>query len=642
MSASIAAHAAASSDAPSGQSEAISLLTRIGLLATFLIVWIVQHAYHGIIHDSQLYTMPAVARLHPGLLSNDVMLRFGSQDNYTLFSPLYAAAIQLLGVDLAAAALTLLWQVAFFAAAAFLARHLMRERLAWIALALVCAFEAFYGSSTFFTVVENFVTPRLIAEALTLAALGCFIARRYWTAGAIAAIATSLHPLMSAAGVAVAVLMIPAAPRIKVWIVAGAAIVAAVVLGLLAAGNGLRFDDAWFHLISDGTKYLFVTTWSVSSFVRAGVMLGTLLVGVAVLEKSPARSLCGAAIVVAVGGTALSLVGGDLLHIVPVVQVQLWRANWIANFFAVMLLPLIVTTAWSKGGLWRPAALLLGAAWLCIPEVYGLEIMALAIIVSLVARRPGLAISREVERKVFVGGCLFLGLAIVYHIATLILFANAVPDQSYVPALMRRVRALAHSGLLPFVAFLALATALYRARRAPVQASVAVCSVAMLAILSPISAREWTREEYTGAPFRAFAPWRELIPQRSEVLWFDSPVATWLLLQRPSYLSNQQMSAGLFSRTAAIEMKSRVDRLDAYLASEDGVAWRDQPERSGPPRALADIPVPPLAEVCAAAPDVKFVVTRKNVAAMPVATTPPGLPSRYNDVQLYRCPGGKG
>ena len=51
-------------------------------------------------------TLQALAHLKPDLLSNDIFLRFGSQDNYTLFSPLYAAVISLLGVEPAASLLT--------------------------------------------------------------------------------------------------------------------------------------------------------------------------------------------------------------------------------------------------------------------------------------------------------------------------------------------------------------------------------------------------------------------------------------------------------------------------------------------------------------------------------------------------------
>ncbi len=56
---------------------------RLGLAVLVLlwaITWCVSHPYHGILHDGHLYTPQALARLHPDSLSQDIFLRFGSQD----------------------------------------------------------------------------------------------------------------------------------------------------------------------------------------------------------------------------------------------------------------------------------------------------------------------------------------------------------------------------------------------------------------------------------------------------------------------------------------------------------------------------------------------------------------------------------
>src|SRR6185295_13855410 len=96
----------------------------------------------------------------------------------------------------------------------------------------------------------------------------------------------------------------------------------------------------------------------------------------------------------------------------------------------------------------------------------------------------------------------------------------------------------------------------------------------MLVCLLPFSARELGARWYSH-DFEAFAEWRALIPPRTEVMWFDGPVSTWLLLQRPSYISNLQETTGLFSREAAAVMKGRVDRVEVYLSTEPKAAWRD-------------------------------------------------------------------
>ena len=102
--------------------------SRLGLAAVALLgvaTWALSHSYRGIFHDAGLYTLQALTRLHPGSLSEDVFLKFGSQDRFTLFSPVFASASRLLGVEPAAAALTLLFQGALLAGAWSLARAVM-------------------------------------------------------------------------------------------------------------------------------------------------------------------------------------------------------------------------------------------------------------------------------------------------------------------------------------------------------------------------------------------------------------------------------------------------------------------------------------------------------------------------------------
>jgi len=62
----------------------------VGLLG--IATWALSHSYRGIFHDAGLYTLQALARLHPDSLPEDVFLKFGSQDGFTIFSPIYAAA----------------------------------------------------------------------------------------------------------------------------------------------------------------------------------------------------------------------------------------------------------------------------------------------------------------------------------------------------------------------------------------------------------------------------------------------------------------------------------------------------------------------------------------------------------------------
>ncbi len=53
-------------------------------------IWCLSHGYQGLFHDAGLYALQALAHRYPDFLSRDVFLRFGSQDRFTVFSPLVA------------------------------------------------------------------------------------------------------------------------------------------------------------------------------------------------------------------------------------------------------------------------------------------------------------------------------------------------------------------------------------------------------------------------------------------------------------------------------------------------------------------------------------------------------------------------
>jgi hypothetical protein len=155
--------------------------SRLGVLTLCLLcfaTWALVHGYQGIFHDAILYTLQALARLDPGALSQDVFLRFGSQDRFTIFSPLYAAAAQWLGAERAAAALTLAFQLALFAGAWALARSVMPRGLALLGVLVLIAVPGYYGPDRVFSCVESFLTPRMAAEALALGGIAAALCER--------------------------------------------------------------------------------------------------------------------------------------------------------------------------------------------------------------------------------------------------------------------------------------------------------------------------------------------------------------------------------------------------------------------------------------------------------------------------------
>ena len=157
------------------------------------------HGYHGLTGDGQIYAFQAFARLHPQLAA-DLYLQNTSQDQFTLFSPLYAWCIGLLGLENAARLLTLIFTVWFLAAAWSFARAVAGRDAAWLAVAFLLIIAGDYGASGVFRILDPFLTARLPAEALIITALACHV-RGMKRLGLLLALgALFIHPLMALPG----------------------------------------------------------------------------------------------------------------------------------------------------------------------------------------------------------------------------------------------------------------------------------------------------------------------------------------------------------------------------------------------------------------------------------------------------------
>src|SRR5262245_37757662 len=69
------------------------------LFFTLLAVNALAMPYAGLVHDARLYSLQALNRVSAGAYADDLFLRYGSQDQYSLFPPLSAFAVGWLGVQ---------------------------------------------------------------------------------------------------------------------------------------------------------------------------------------------------------------------------------------------------------------------------------------------------------------------------------------------------------------------------------------------------------------------------------------------------------------------------------------------------------------------------------------------------------------
>lgn len=592
----------------------------LGLGLAVLAVWIVQHPYGDIRHDAVLYSLLALARLHPDPLSGDVFLRFGSQDHFTLFSPAFAFMIRHFDLAAAAAIVTFTSHAAFCVCAWYLARRFMSTQSALLAVGLLLALPGFYGSGQIFSYTEDFLTPRLPAGALVLASLSIALTQRWKTAAACILLALLIHPIIASAGVIMLLLIGVATPRPRLAAtVAGSLLLIALLAAILTTkGPFARFDPQWLALINRYTSYLFVSHWILGDWVRLGIQLAVLLSGCLFASQPLLRTVCACAIVCALGGIALTWIWSDLLQVILPTQMQFWRCIWVTAVFSVLLSPVIVAESWNSGSALRRAALVFIGAALILRVDSGADVALVLSIASTVIGRwyPQFKYGRYVLFGAF--GFLALGLGL------------AVGDG------------------LPRAAWLATALCgvwwIGGMSQSSVWQAAGLCAAAAVACLTaaPPAVRSWTRFQYTRESRALYCHWRDRLPAHAEVLWPESPVGVWYLLGRTSYWSLNQMTGFVFSRAAALELDRRLDiSRHALLAS--GAFAKPTPDAQSVKRLLSWVPATMeslhpggLAAVCADR-DLGYIVTTRRLGpiAMPPITPYPDKPNTH--FYIYDC-----
>jgi hypothetical protein len=620
--------------APASAEARLSRPERCAWLLLIIATWMLFHLYGGLRHDGIMYTMQGLAHVHPQLWANDVYLRFGSQDQYTIFASIYARLIEWFGLEHGAALFTAVGELAFFVTAWRLARLLVAERAALIALFLLIALPGTYGNGIIFHVVEDFVTPRLMAEALALATVLNWLQGRRLLACLCAAAGLLLHPIMSVAGVAVGFWVSLVLPRPRLAGMLGLLCLAGLLLvRVFASGPPLRFDDFWFFVSPAQLDYLLISHWDIYAWGVAVVPLIILAAGSALIESQPARQLAQAGLGVGITGLALSSVGGDLLHLALIIQGQPWRCLWLSTVIAVLLLPLITQRLWQHNDLSRGALLILLAEYLLIGETYSVHLAVVALALLGLSLRFGVRVPAAYQRLALWGAALVLALAlgVLFTDRLLPSHFNSFPHQQIVaPLWAKRILAVSEGGFVPIVLVLLIAWALRQPAARYLAPALAVASAAACCILAPVTWSAWSQVAYQPADSALFESWRAKIPPGTEVLFPENPLLVWILLERPSYLSGSQGTSALFSRPAAMFMYGRVEALRPYLRAVGQSFW--DPVKGAHPTSE-----PTLALACATG-DLQFVILRNALDVTPVAEVSPTAKPVYRGLKLYQCP----
>ncbi len=567
-----------------------------GLLLVAL--WLATHPYHGIVHDSRLYTAQAMATLYPARFAGDLFLAFGSQDQFTVFTSIYRPFLAALGTAHGNMALLVIVEALWLGGTAYLASALLTDRRAQlVGMALVMLLPG----ALLLRHGEAFLTPRLPAEALVCFALGLMLRGRLAAAIVTTALAMLVHPLTALSGLAL-VLLYSAPRRPSIW--AAAAVVTAAALALAVGGvdpfaRGLQqFDPEWLAIVRQRDSNCFMAELTIERYF----MLVTLLVlgGFALAcGDARARRLVAMMLTITVLSLIVSVVGGDLFHNVLIVDIQLWRSTWLLGVVAYFAVGAALIRA--DGGLSDFVKLLLVTAVALsalsqyfMPLVFvAAPLAGLAAIVALWEWRaavPAPALLRAVALAGLITalgmGCYgaFVGLSAMSIEAGRMLAVTLALIGGIMTALHFAVRRVRATGSVLVALALVLASGFAWDQRTPWRTFI---------------------ETTPAAPVSLAA----LLSNPAPMYWDGDMTVPWLLLHRASYYSCEQGAGVLFSRATALNYRHRtasfrrVQSLDfGALSFCPAIAPKAAPT-------AAD-----LAAVCEREPDLGNVVLTREIA----------------------------
>ena len=602
-----------------------------------LTLWLALHGYHGLTGDGQIYAFQAIARLHPQL-TIDLYLQNTSQDQFTLFSPLYAWCIGLLGLENAARLLTLLFTLWFLAATWSFVSAASGRDTGWLAASCLLIVAGEYGGSGVFRILDPFLTARLPAEALTITALGCHL-RGMKRLGILLAVgALFIHPLMALPGLLLVVCL---------WLPVRAGVIGAVgglfatfaivivAIKLPAASSMLTIMDApWLDVVRERSQFLFLQLWSIHDWdINAQPFISLGFTAAAVADER-IRKLCAAAALVGLVGLAVALIGGLIGPVAILVQGQGWRWVWIAVFVGAALVPVTALQVLRDEKCGPLCALLLVTAW-TLPGVYGTAGVTLALVFWLARARIN---SRAATYFRWVSAA--LGLAIVGWILTKCwaIVSPPIPPSGRVSVCAMLVQNM-FALRIPAVMLGALVWWRIRASRTAAVPMLISAMLIALSICAFPAAFKQPRTLAAVADIREFADWENAIPPASTVLVAPPPdvgAFVWFTLGRPNYLALDQSTGVVFSRKTALEVLRRSEVLLPLMDPNWKILTSLRAKSgSGRKNDVVTRPLTPenLVQVCAD-PQLGFVISPEKAGFDPLRHEHAGA---WKDWNLYDC-----
>lgn len=613
-------------------------------------IWLAFHPYAGIVHDGRLYAAQALRALHPEVFDEDFFFAFGSQDDFTLVSKVFAPMVGLLGPTLATMIGVGLGHALWLSGATALALRLAPDRPSAVAgLAIVAGMPAFYGGWDLISYGEGFFTARLPAEGIALWTLWALAGQRLGLAGVLAILTTVFHPLVGLTVLAVGFVFLML--RDLRWIalgVAGIAGIAVLTFAGVAPFSSLArtMDPEWLSLVQKRNIFVFPAFWPPISFAHLFLFAMTAGAAATVVEGWR-RQLLIAAVAAGLAGVVVTYVGADLLHNVFLIQVQPWRTTWLLVVLAYLGAGVLVVRLWSLKPDGIALIALIALSWIIaefVDAVLGVAFGAMAYAGAVLRLRNVIPVIPRIPRIASIGLLVLFTLLLIGYRGKLVLdLLQVVPGEIVFWDAFVRVTEIEGAAIVVLVVLLT--------RVAPHLARKVLPVMALILVIAAAAAWDRRRDmtiALTTDP--SPAAFDRALPRDAQVFWEDDVRGTWFLLRRPSYFSAAQGAGLLFQRETAMTFLERA-RVVQPLMGRDLLEWShranpDVPEYTPLPALDRDM----LAKACRQDANLAAMVLSRRVEGAYAARWSLQKPLYYpwlllkgfdvpprRDFYLYRC-----
>jgi hypothetical protein len=492
-----------------------------------------------------------LSHVHPSAFADDLFLKYGSQDSFSVFGPVLAPALAHFSPETTNLCLTVVAELVWLVAAISLVIVLFS---AWtqrfLCLGFLFVLPSDYAGAGVFHYAEAFFSPRPFAEAAIMFAIAAFLRERWIACSTACLIALLVHPLMAAPGFFLIFCLIAAKDR-RWWAFPAIGTIGFIFLATADVEPFTRLKDTmsgdWLTIVMDRCRWTFFSEWTPWDIVRLVIQASIVSIAWRGMSRRARQLFFATGLTIAAGSLATAI-GADLIHNLLIINLQPTRVFWLSSVFANLTAGAALYRLFTDRSVAR-WHLTTGLAIYAL-SYFLVYLAALALVPLLVANvlvwreRTSGTFRAFYRRTAFLLTSAAAEISVVLLVMTFIIFARD-------PVGYFGFYELAARCLIAGSAFL-----LADKRAVP---ALALGVVAITLAAGSVDRREgWEKViEGTGPLGQP----EELLGDAKNVYWEEGVELMWLRMRRASYYSCLQGSGVMFYRATATEYQRRANAL---------------------------------------------------------------------------------